>query len=49
MFLELGPDAEYREPFFGGGAVGLAFLNEHPGRPAWLNDGDPPRINPGSL
>jgi DNA adenine methylase len=38
----LGPDAEYREPFFGAGAVGLAFLGRNtPVRSAWINDRDP--------
>lgn len=42
MAAELGPDAEYREPFFGGGAVGLGFLAATPAvRRAWINDRDP--------
>jgi DNA adenine methylase len=42
MFADVGPDAEYREPFFGAGAVGLSLLADHPGiRRAWLNDADP--------
>ncbi|OJW27354.1 MAG: hypothetical protein BGO49_27610 [Planctomycetales bacterium 71-10] len=42
MRRHLGPDAEYREPFFGAGAVGLAFLGHNPAaRNAWLNDRDP--------
>lgn len=42
MFADLGPDAEYREPFFGAGAVGLFLLAANPGiRRTWLNDADP--------
>ena len=41
MFSDLSPEAEYREPFFGAGEVGLALLKQQPGRRAWLNDGDP--------
>ena len=42
MVAELGPDAEYREPFFGAGAVGLSLLAANPGiKRAWLNDADP--------
>jgi DNA adenine methylase len=42
MFANLGPDAEYREPFFGAGAIGLSLLSENPAiRRAWLNDADP--------
>ncbi len=42
MFRRLGPDAEYREPFFGAGAVGLALLGYNPSvRCAWVNDCDP--------
>jgi DNA adenine methylase len=41
MFDDLGPEAEYREPFLGGGAVAIAVLKYHPDRPAWLNDADP--------
>jgi DNA adenine methylase len=39
-FRKLSRQAEYREPFFGGGAVGLSLLKKQPGRPAWINDGD---------
>lgn len=32
---------EYREPFFGGGAIGIDFLSENPAwRKAWINDVD---------
>ncbi len=42
MCQRLGPAAEYREPFFGAGAVGLAFLGRNPPvRSAWVNDRDP--------
>ncbi len=42
MSRRLGPDAEYREPFFGAGAVGLALLGYNPPvRSAWVNDCDP--------
>ena len=42
MVADLGPDAEYREPFFGAGAVGLSLLAANPGiKRAWLNDADP--------
>lgn len=42
MRRHVGPDAEYREPFFGAGAVGLAFLGRNPPvGSAWLNDRDP--------
>lgn len=34
----LGPTAEYREPFLGGGSVALAFLERNPVRRVWLND-----------
>jgi site-specific DNA-adenine methylase len=38
----LGPDVEFREPFFGGGAVGLTVLSQdQPVRRAWINDRDP--------
>jgi site-specific DNA-adenine methylase len=38
MFALLGPEAEFREPFLGGGAVGLSLLAGNPGiRRAWLN------------
>jgi DNA adenine methylase len=34
--------SEYREPFFGGGAVGFQYLMECPGsRKIWINDRDP--------
>jgi DNA adenine methylase len=36
----IGP-TEYREPFFGGGAVGLTLLATGKIGRAWLNDGDP--------
>jgi site-specific DNA-adenine methylase len=33
---------EYREPFFGGGAVGFGYLEANPdARKVWLNDKDP--------
>lgn len=33
---------EYREPFFGAGSIGLAFLEKKPpGKTIWLNDKDP--------
>ena len=32
---------EYREPFVGAGAIGLAVMDRHPQLPCWLNDGDP--------
>lgn len=41
MATACGPRAEYREPFFGGGAVGLSLLSSGPTRKAWLNDRDP--------
>lgn len=42
MCRRLGPEAEYREPFFGAGAVGLAFLRRNRRiRSAWVNDRDP--------
>ena len=42
MFGDIGPDAEYREPFFGAGSVGLFLLAANPGiKRAWLNDADP--------
>lgn len=42
MLAELGTDAQYREPFFGAGAVGLSLLAANPGiKRAWLNDADP--------
>lgn len=42
IFAGLSADAEYREPFFGAGAVGLGLLAENLGvRRAWLNDADP--------
>jgi site-specific DNA-adenine methylase len=42
MLGDIGPDAEYREPFLGGGAVGLSLLAENPGiQRASLNDRDP--------
>jgi DNA adenine methylase len=38
----LAANWEYREPFFGAGAVGLGVLRVLPGRcPVWLNDKDP--------
>ena len=41
-FNTAGPNAEYREPFFGGGSVGLRLLQECPEiRRAWFNDRDP--------
>jgi DNA adenine methylase len=37
-----GPDCEYREPFFGAGAIGLALLTGSPRpRRVWFNDRDP--------
>lgn len=33
-------DLEYREPFFGGGSIGLKFLEVNPDR-IWINDFDP--------
>lgn len=33
-------DAEYREPFFGGGSIGLQLLQEHPLKKLWINDKD---------
>ena len=42
MVADLGPDAEFREPFFGAGSVGLSLLAANPGiKRAWLNDADP--------
>ena len=42
MFSEVGMTAEFREPFLGGGAVGLSLLAENQAiRRAWLNDRDP--------
>ncbi len=42
MSANLGPDPEYREPFFGAGSVGLSLLAANPGiKRAWLNDRDP--------
>ena len=36
------PNAEFREPFLGAGAVGLSLLAANPGiKRAWLNDADP--------
>jgi DNA adenine methylase len=32
---------EYREPFFGGGSIGLDFLRTHPCSSIWINDKDP--------
>jgi len=32
---------EYREPFVGAGAIGLAVMDRHPQLPCWLNDADP--------
>lgn len=29
---------EYREPFFGGGSVGLYLMQSHPGKKFWVND-----------
>src|SRR5208283_2385768 len=44
MFADLGTDTEYREPFLGGGAVGLSLLAENQGiRRAWPNE----RLLPG--
>ena len=41
-FESEGWDAEYREPFFGGGSVGFGLLEECPQvRRAWFNDRDP--------
>ena len=42
MLAEVGPDAEYREAFFGAGGLGLSLLAANPGiKRAWLNDADP--------
>ena len=42
MFSEVGITAEFREPFLGGGAVGLSLLAENQAiRRAWINDRDP--------
>lgn len=42
MFVNLGTDVEFREPFFGAGSVGLSLLAANPGiKRAWLNDADP--------
>ena len=41
MATACGPQAEYREPFLGGGAVGLSLLSEGLTTRAWLNDRDP--------
>ncbi len=42
MFSEVGMTAEFREPFLGGGAVGLSLLAENQAiRRAWINDRDP--------
>ena len=32
---------EYREPFLGAGAIGIAVMDRHPRLPCWLNDADP--------
>ena len=32
---------DYREPFFGAGAIGFKFLEKHHEGPAWINDYDP--------
>ena len=37
---EIESDMEYREPFFGGGSVGIAFIQKHPHTPIWINDKD---------
>ncbi len=42
MLGDLGPNAEFREPFFGAGAIGLSLLDENPAiKRAWINDADP--------
>jgi DNA adenine methylase len=42
MFAQLGPDAEFREPFLGSGAVALAVFGQNSQvRRAWINDADP--------
>ena len=42
MFAESGKKTEFREPFFGGGAVGLSLLATTPMvRNVWINDRDP--------
>lgn len=42
MFAETSKNAEFREPFFGGGAVGLSLLAINPlVRNVWINDRDP--------
>lgn len=39
--LNLNPDREYREPFFGGGSVGLGVIRSGTIKSVWLNDADP--------
>jgi DNA adenine methylase len=42
MVADVGPDAEFREPFLGSGAVALAVLSQNPRvSRAWINDRDP--------
>jgi DNA adenine methylase len=41
MCAVVGIGAEYREPFFGAGVVGLAMINQNPGiSQVWFNDAD---------
>lgn len=35
-----GEDVQYREPFFGGGSIGLKMLSEHKVKKIWVNDKD---------
>jgi site-specific DNA-adenine methylase len=42
MVTDLGPNAEFQEPFLGSGSVVLAALSLDPRvRRAWINDRDP--------
>jgi DNA adenine methylase len=35
-----GEDVQYREPFFGGGSIGLNMVSTHGIRKLWMNDKD---------